>query len=627
MWQCDLCNSKNYGYNKVVCKCCGQENPQYIYANDLQIQHLNQHLPRTYEFAKSFSEELDCICSDWESENEYNLKRVEENEFSNINNAKKRLDLSIIVTGTLRELVSSFSILIEEPLSDFVYELNLHLEDKNWLTLSTIKAKIEFELDVLHDEIIILEDINKHKRGLSAQCKKAKKLALELESILECLSIDVPTYIPFEHKGFKMTIVDTGYIARSTTDFFCVAKLNPSFYNRTRTQLILFHFLEKKSDVKSQICEALDNLPEEVIKAFHDYINEYYPTNNIYRIAYRKGENAGLEIYEDCYGYFSDGYFESNISNIDDIINYISEYTKSTLFCNEKYFKRTDTLSYACDFFATSESWEENIFIPNFSHRSLTLQSLDHFSCPLSGGTFSNKEFALHRRNLIYFHNISTNENKDKYTTATQIVNSMNLRELAIIEEILNDNQFKKRVIKITSNQGKLSYQIFYNIPFEYMDISDLIHETENSDEYTDLLGRSPNQPNNISKEIHYITEKEKCKILRSLRSAIARENGIEYNTTNCTFEGKCKGVCKKCYQEIRQLEDKLTNLAKSGKSIYLYSLLNADHLDSIEVSSCGNNKIAKDEQIMQYKHTVGQEEQVYIRDYCEHKLGKNEDC
>ena len=48
------------------------------------------------------------------------------------------------------------------------------------------------------------------------------------------------------------------------------------------------------------------------------------------------------------------------------------------------------------------------------------------------------------------------------------------------------------------------------------------------------------------------MTGKEKCKLLKAIRREIAETNGIVYLTSECTFEGECKGTCPKCDAEIR---------------------------------------------------------------------------
>jgi hypothetical protein len=51
------------------------------------------------------------------------------------------------------------------------------------------------------------------------------------------------------------------------------------------------------------------------------------------------------------------------------------------------------------------------------------------------------------------------------------------------------------------------------------------------------------------------MTGKNKCKILKEIRSKIAKENDIPFITKECTYQGQCKGTCPKCEQELVYLE------------------------------------------------------------------------
>ena len=50
------------------------------------------------------------------------------------------------------------------------------------------------------------------------------------------------------------------------------------------------------------------------------------------------------------------------------------------------------------------------------------------------------------------------------------------------------------------------------------------------------------------------MTGKQKCEKLKELRKQIADKNGIDYQTTECGFEGECKGFCPKCDAELKKL-------------------------------------------------------------------------
>ena len=69
------------------------------------------------------------------------------------------------------------------------------------------------------------------------------------------------------------------------------------------------------------------------------------------------------------------------------------------------------------------------------------------------------------------------------------------------------------------------------------------------------------------------MTGKEKCKLLKQIRKEIAESNGIVYLTSECTFEGECRGTCPKCDAEIRYLDDKLQKKAARGEKVTLSGL------------------------------------------------------
>ncbi len=66
---------------------------------------------------------------------------------------------------------------------------------------------------------------------------------------------------------------------------------------------------------------------------------------------------------------------------------------------------------------------------------------------------------------------------------------------------------------------------------------------------------------------------KKKCKILKEIRRRIAEENDIPYVTSQCNFQGACKGTCPKCEQELRELEEQLQRRQKLGKAVSISAL------------------------------------------------------
>ncbi len=61
---------------------------------------------------------------------------------------------------------------------------------------------------------------------------------------------------------------------------------------------------------------------------------------------------------------------------------------------------------------------------------------------------------------------------------------------------------------------------------------------------------------------------KNKCKILKDIRKAIAMENDIEYVTSECKYQGDCSGTCPKCESEVRYLEAELEKRRLAGKTV-----------------------------------------------------------
>ncbi len=61
---------------------------------------------------------------------------------------------------------------------------------------------------------------------------------------------------------------------------------------------------------------------------------------------------------------------------------------------------------------------------------------------------------------------------------------------------------------------------------------------------------------------------KKRCELLKSIRCKIAKENGLRYTLSECAFQGKCKGTCPKCEEELRQLANDLEKLRHGGKRV-----------------------------------------------------------
>lgn len=63
---------------------------------------------------------------------------------------------------------------------------------------------------------------------------------------------------------------------------------------------------------------------------------------------------------------------------------------------------------------------------------------------------------------------------------------------------------------------------------------------------------------------------KHTCKILKEIRQQIAEQNNIDYVTSECHFQGECKGTCPKCEAEVRFLENELYKRRQLGKAVAL---------------------------------------------------------
>ncbi len=61
---------------------------------------------------------------------------------------------------------------------------------------------------------------------------------------------------------------------------------------------------------------------------------------------------------------------------------------------------------------------------------------------------------------------------------------------------------------------------------------------------------------------------KEKCRILKEIRAAIAEANDIEWVVSECTHKGDCRGTCPRCEAEVRALEDALVHRRAIGKRV-----------------------------------------------------------
>lgn len=63
---------------------------------------------------------------------------------------------------------------------------------------------------------------------------------------------------------------------------------------------------------------------------------------------------------------------------------------------------------------------------------------------------------------------------------------------------------------------------------------------------------------------------KKTCKILKEIRKEIAKNNDIQYITSECKHQGDCAGTCPKCEAEVRYLESELEKRKNAGKTVVL---------------------------------------------------------
>ncbi len=79
---------------------------------------------------------------------------------------------------------------------------------------------------------------------------------------------------------------------------------------------------------------------------------------------------------------------------------------------------------------------------------------------------------------------------------------------------------------------------------------------------------------------------KRTCKILKEIRQEIARANDIDLVTSECRYQGDCKGTCPKCEAEVAYLEQQLHQRHLAGKTVMLSGIA----ASMLTLSSCHNN-------------------------------------
>ncbi len=80
---------------------------------------------------------------------------------------------------------------------------------------------------------------------------------------------------------------------------------------------------------------------------------------------------------------------------------------------------------------------------------------------------------------------------------------------------------------------------------------------------------------------------KDKCRILKEIRKEIAKNNDIEYVTSECKFSGECKGTCPKCEAEVRYLEQELEKRRALGRKVAVAGITAASIMSVSSMTAC----------------------------------------
>ena len=73
---------------------------------------------------------------------------------------------------------------------------------------------------------------------------------------------------------------------------------------------------------------------------------------------------------------------------------------------------------------------------------------------------------------------------------------------------------------------------------------------------------------------------KDKCEILKKIRSEFAQKNGIDYSPSECNHDGDCNGVCPRCEEEAKMLlKTTIDEDAEAVEIVYLDSTVTSDNI------------------------------------------------
>ncbi len=80
---------------------------------------------------------------------------------------------------------------------------------------------------------------------------------------------------------------------------------------------------------------------------------------------------------------------------------------------------------------------------------------------------------------------------------------------------------------------------------------------------------------------------RDKCKILKEIRKEIAKNNDIEYVTSECKYSGECTGTCPKCEEEVKYLESEIEKRKKLGKKVAVAGITAASIVSLGSMTAC----------------------------------------
>ena len=86
------------------------------------------------------------------------------------------------------------------------------------------------------------------------------------------------------------------------------------------------------------------------------------------------------------------------------------------------------------------------------------------------------------------------------------------------------------------------------------------------------------------------------CKVLKDVRSKVARENDIPLEIPECTFEGDCRGTCPRCEAEVRYLEQELRKRKSLGKAVTIAGIA----LSSMVAAGCSPKQSPEEQTLPQ---------------------------